>query len=327
MSQASGAPLATGEPGGRSPAGRRWLRLLFRGAQIALIAAIVYFLVTYLARSWGSVRQYEWSFAPAWMALSAVAFLIFYLMQGIAWWLVLRGFALRVGLAVSLSTWGKSIVARYVPGSVFMFVGRAWLSHRHGLPVDRVSAAMVYEQALGLCSALVTVAALFPFWEYEKRATALSLLAVPVFVALLHPRVFLPLARWGLRLLRRPPLEATLGFGRVLALLVFFVASWFVAGVGAWSLARAVADPGAGALPFVTVAYAFAYVAGMAAFIFPSGIGVREAVLTASLARRLPGGVALAWALLLRLWVTAVELVFVGLVVLIERLVRREGSA
>jgi len=44
-------------------------------------------------------------------------------------------------------------------------------------------------------------------------------------------------------------------------------------------------------------------------------------VLTASLAKHLPGGVALAWALLLRLWVTAIELLFVGLAVLAERLV------
>jgi hypothetical protein len=49
-------------------------------------------------------------------------------------------------------------------------------------------------------------------------------------------------------------------------------------------------------------------------------------VLTASLARRLPGGVALVWALLLRVWVTAMELLFVGLVVGVELLVRRRSE-
>jgi glycosyltransferase 2 family protein len=76
----------------------------------------------------------------------------------------------------------------------------------------------------------------------------------------------------------------------------------------------------------VIVAYALAYVAGMVAFFIPSGIGVREAVLGASLSRDLPGGVALTWALLLRLWVTVIELVFVGLVVGAELLVRRRGE-
>ncbi|MEI6452148.1 MAG: UPF0104 family protein, partial [Actinomycetes bacterium] len=75
------------------------------------------------------------------------------------------------------------------------------------------------------------------------------------------------------------------------------------------------------------VANALAYVVGMVAFIFPSGIGVREAVFTASLAKRLPGGVALAWALLLRVWVTVIELAFVGLVVAGEALLRRGRGA
>jgi len=303
------------------------VRPLARVVQVALVAAIAYFVVTYLLHSWSSVKVYPWSVRPGWLVASALVLLVFYLMQALAWWLLLRGFAVHSPLIVATSTWAKSILGRYVPGNVFMFVGRAWMSHRQGLPVDRVSAAMVYEQALGVCSALVTVAVLFPFWEYRPGATALGLIAIPVIIVLLHPRVFGPLAARVLRLLRRPPLEMTLGFGAVLGLLGLYVVSWLVTGLGAWLLARAVTNLGVRELPLVVVAYALAYVIGMAAFIFPSGIGVREAVLAASLARHLPAGVALAWALLLRLWVTAVELVFVGLVVAGERLARRRGGA
>ena len=64
----------------------------------------------------------------------------------------------------------------------------------------------------------------------------------------------------------------------------------------------------------------------MVAFFIPSGIGVREAVFTASLARQLPGGVALVWALLLRVWVTVVELAFVGIVLAVEAGVRRRRA-
>ena len=223
--------------------------------------------------------------------------------------------------------WGKSILARYVPGNVFMFVGRAWMSHSQGLSVERVSAAMVYEQAIGVCSALLAIAVLFPFWEYRPGLTALSLLAIPVLVALMHPRVFGPLAGRVLRLFHRPPLDVTMGFGAVLAILVLFTVDWLVAGAGAWLLARAITGLEIDALPLCIVAYALAYVAGMIAFFIPSGIGVREAVLTASLARRLPGGVALVWALLLRVWVTAMELLFVGLVVGVELLLRRRSEA
>lgn len=305
----------------RSSSPRR--RLIMRLVQALIVAATVYFLVAYLRRSWDSIEDFDWTFDAGWLVVSGVAFLTFYFAQAVFWWLLLRGCGAPSPFWLAASVWGKSILARYVPGNVFMFVGRAWMSHSHGLPVERVTAAMVYEQALGVCGALLAVAVLFPFWEYRPGVTALSLLAVPVLVALMHPRIFGPVAGWALRLLQRPPLKVTLGFGAVLGMLCLFTLDWLIAGTGAWLLARAITGLGVDDLPLVIVAYALAYVAGMVAFFIPSGIGVREAVLTASLSKELPGGVALTWALLLRLWVTVVELVFVGLVVGIEALLRR----
>ena len=165
-----------------------------------------------------------------------------------------------------------------------MVLGRALSSQRRGLELRRVSAAMVYEQALAFCAALVTLGLLFPFWEYRPGLTALSLLGIPVLLALLHPRVFVPLADRLLRLAGREPLGVEMRFGRVVALLCYYVAAWFVAGLACWSLARAVTDVGVDALPAVTVAFAFAFVVSMAAFVFPGGLGVREVVLAGALA-------------------------------------------
>lgn len=323
---AGGPPRRAKEPPERSGGPSRRRRLIFRLVQAGIVAATVYFLAAYLARSWSSIEDFDWTFDGVWLAVSGAVFLIYYFAQAVFWWLLLRGCGAPGPFWPAASVWGKSILARYVPGNVFMFVGRAWMSHSQGLAVERVTAAMVYEQALGVCGALLAVAVLFPFWEYRPGVTALSLLAIPILVALMHPRVFRPVAGWALRMMHRPPLEVTLPFGTVLSMLCLFALDWFVAGLGAWLLARAVTGLGVDALPIVIVAYALAYVAGMVAFFIPSGIGVREAVLTASLSKELPGGVGLTWSLLLRLWVTVAELVFVGLVVGIGALVRKKAG-
>jgi hypothetical protein len=112
----------------------------------------------------------------------------------------------------------------------------------------------------------------------------------------------------------------------VLALLFYFAATWLLGGAAAWLLGRAVTGLEVDALPLVIIALALSYVIGMVAFVFPSGIGIREAVLAASLQRQLPGGVALAWSLLLRLWMVALELLFVGLVVALEAMLRRRRT-
>ena len=222
--------------------GRR--RVVIRLVQAVIVAATVYFLAAYLVRSWDSIEDFDWTFDAGWLALSGVVFLVYYFAQAAFWWLLLRGCGAPSPFWPAASVWGKSILARYVPGNVFMFVGRAWMSHTQGLSVERVSAAMVYEQALGVGGALLAVAVLFPFWEYRPGVTALSLIAIPVLVVLMHPRVFGPLAGWALRLLHRSPLEVTLGFRAVLGLLLLFTLDWLVAGAGAWLLARAVTGLG-----------------------------------------------------------------------------------
>ena len=223
-----------------------------------------------------------------------------------------------------MATWAKSILGRYVPGNVFMFVSRGWMSHRQGLDVDRVTPGMVYEQVLNVAGALLVTAALFPFWHYEREVTAWALLAIPVIVVGVHPRVFAPLGRGLLRLLHRPPLTQVLSFRVVLGLLAAFAGLWLVAGLALWMLAAAVTNVTAAAFPEITAGFAVAFVAGMVVFFVPSGLGVREGVLAAATASVFAsGGVALAWALLARLWQTALELAFVAVAALADRLQRR----
>lgn len=295
--------------------------------QWALGVAAAVFVVLALSRSWKEVQAYDWTLHPAWLALSGLVFVVFYVSQAVGWWLLLRAFGERVPARWAAAVWGQSILARYVPGNVFMVLGRVLASRRRGLDLRRVSAATVYEQALAFGAALVALGLLLPLWQERPRAAVFSLLGIPLVLCLLHPRVFGPLADRLLRALRREPLTAGLALGRVAALLCYYVGAWFVAGLACWLLAAAVADVDLGFLPAVTAAFAFAFVVGMVAFVFPGGLGVREAVLAGTLAGALGVAVALAWAVLLRLWQIVVELGFVGLVTLVARAAPEEAPA
>ena len=306
------------DPRGGRP--RRRSSLLFRVAQVAFVAAVAFFIVRYLRRAWPAVHAHEWELHPGWLVASAALIVAYYLLNALVWWLILRGSGLPAARVPTVAVWAKSILARYLPGNVFMFVSRGWMSYRQGLDIDRVSAGMVYEQVLNVAGALVTTAALFPFWSYERDVTAWALFAIPLIVVLLHPRVFGPLAALLLRLLRRPPLRQVLPFRWVLGLLAVYAGLWLVAGLAMWTFAAAVTDVTAAAYPQLTVGFAVAFVVGLVVFFVPSGFGVREAVLAAATASVFgAGGVALAWALLVRLWQTCLELGFVGGVTLVDR--------
>ena len=116
---------------------------------------------------------------------------------------------------------------------------------------------------------------------------ALSLVGIPVLlVAAASPRVPSRSPTDCCALLRREPLgaETRLRQGRGAPLLL--CRCLVRRRPGCWALARAVTDADVDALPVITVAFAFAYVVGMVAFVFPGGLGVREVVLAGALARR-----------------------------------------
>jgi uncharacterized membrane protein YbhN (UPF0104 family) len=301
---------------------------VWRVVQAVFIAAVAAFIVRYLRHAWPAVDAYHWRLRPGLLVVSAVLVLAYYVLSALVWWLILRGSGLHPEPTVTVATWAKSILARYLPGNVFMFVSRGWMSYRQGLDVDRVSAGMVYEQVLNVAGALVVTAALFPFWHYERRVTAWALLAIPVIVIALHPRVFAPLAALLLRVLHRPPLTRVLSLRVVLGLLAAFAGLWLVAGLALWTFAAAVTNVTAAAFPQITAGFAVAFVVGMVIFFVPSGIGVREGVLAAATASVFAGGgIALAWALLARLWQTALEIGFVAAATLADRVRRRAAQA
>lgn len=304
---------ATQAPPQRHASGR------WRVVRVLLGLAAVLFVSLALMRGWQQVDDYPWELRPWWLAASAGAFTLFYVSQAAGWWLILRVFSIRCGALAAGATWSKSILARYIPGTVFMWLGRALMSHAQGLDVARVSAAMVYEQALAVGGALIAVAAVLATTGAGGASAAWSVAGVPLVLALLHPRLFRWAADRVLRLLRRPALSVALPLGSALALLCYYVAAWLLAGAAAWLLARGVTDVGTEVLAEVIVAVALGYLAGMVAFFVPSGLGVKEAATAGVLAAELGASVALAWSVLLRLWQTGVEVAFVGVLVLVER--------
>jgi hypothetical protein len=82
---------------------------------------------------------------------------------------------------------------------------------------------------------------------------------------------------------------------------------------------RSAAGAEAGGPAFVGLAFLLSFAVSMIAFIFPSGLGIREGAFALALAQNVPGGVAVALSVGSRLVLSLVELAFMGGVVLLER--------
>jgi uncharacterized membrane protein YbhN (UPF0104 family) len=133
----------------------------------------------------------------------------------------------------------------------------------------------------------------------------------------LHPRVLNALLTIALRLLKRNPVELSLRYRDILLITLAWCGSWIIAGCAFFILLRAIwPDTPFAILPICIGIYAVAWDIGFVSFITPSGLGFREAAITAIFALAfplLPAGLSAIIALLSRLVSTAAELLCVSI--------------
>lgn len=219
-----------------------------------------------------------------------------------------RRFGICLGWRDSYCIYNLTQLAKYIPGSIWQFVGRIVIYRERGAPHATIRDALLAEHFWVVLSALLLAALLIPFGRADFLSTwwsehglapettrlLLATLLLAAVLVLLLPRGR-ALLRWLLRV--RPPL------GALPALLLM----WLCLGAALWiTLAPFVAAMPS--LAFLVGLYAFAYVAGFLVPFAPAGLGVREAVLALGLLPHVGADIALLLAAINRVLYFAVEL-------------------
>ncbi|MFI5027983.1 MAG: hypothetical protein ACHQCF_03255 [Solirubrobacterales bacterium] len=295
--------------------------------QLGLALVIFGFLVLTVVEQWSEIQSKGVHFHVLWLIPAFIVLPFFYVLSALGWDLTLRFLNYRIGAGQAQVAWGQPLLARYVPGSVLYVLGRVMLPERTGVPRRITVASIVYEQAITATSAIVFSAYFFvthPDLQGQSLRWAFLLL-IPLAVALLHPRVFGPLANRALRAFGREPLPAVISMWGVLALLVFYLVNWVVVSVGIFCVARSVSVVSPGDILTVGSAQALGYVAALATLVAPAGLGVRDAVFAWAVKGAVPGqsfAVGSLIAIAVRGVLTVVEVAYVALV---TALGRRQG--
>ena len=250
------------------------------------------FLVLTVISQWSEIQDKGVHFHVLWLIPAFVVLPVFYVLSALGWDLILRCLGHRVGVGQAQVAWGQPMLARYVPGSVLYVLGRVLLSERLGVPRRTTVASIAYEQAISATSAVIFGAYFFiahPDLEGQPLRFAVLLL-IPAAIALLHPRVFGPLADRLLRAFGREPLPAVISMRGIAGLLGFYLLNWVVMAIGTYCVARSVSDVSIDEVLTVGSAQALGYVAALATLVAPAGLGIRDAVFAWAVKGAVPGG-------------------------------------
>lgn len=285
----------------------RWAE---RGAALAVVG----FLGAYLIRHWNQVAAYPWAISWLDLLLASAAVVAAYTGFVLLWRRVLLRLGARLTVADAHRIWYLGNLGRYIPGKIAQLAGTAYLARARGVSAfDAVGASLVAQlfvlsggllvAALALPGAAVaSIPALRPAGLAAAAGLALVVFT-PLFGRLHH------LAR---RLARQPGETVSLPFGERAGLLAGSTAAQLVFSLAFGGFVISTTPLGWGTLWPLAGICAAGYLAGYLAVFVPGGLGVREGVYALLLAFYLPPSVAVAVAILSRLWLTVCELVVVA---------------
>jgi len=316
-----------GEAGARfgtKPPRSRKVRLAL---QLGIAVVIFGALVLTVVQQWSDIQNEGVHFHVGWLIPAIIILPAFFVLSAFGWDLTLRFLGYPLGFGRAQVAWGQPLLARYVPGSVLYVLGRVLLSEKAGIPRRITIASIVYEQAISATSAVV-VAAYFIIKHPDLQGEPWRwgvLLLIPAAIALLHPKVFGPLANRALRAFGREPLPEVISLRGVITLIVYYSLNWVVVAFGIYCVARSVTFIPYKDILLVGSAQAIGYFAALVTLVAPAGLGIRDAAFAWAVKAALPSrsfALGSLIAIAVRGVMTVAELLYVAVV---TALGRREG--
>ena len=282
----------------------RWLRVT---AQAIVVGAWAWLLHGQIVR----LAALALSVSPGTIVLAVLGGVAYSVLSAISWVYVQRLLSGGPTWCLGVRAWSLTMVARYVPGNIWHVLARLRWDKRLGLSHTELLAGVVVEQVVTLLGAMVVVAVTLPHWGGDLSTQWIWLGLLPGGFVLLQPSILGRGVRWmATRLNRRAPIWRY-STGDVFRMSAAFALAMTMGGISLAIVSDSLVLQPLTGIPRVIGMFAFAWVLGYLSLVTPSGLGVREAILTGLLSTTMPLPEAMAASLLHRLTLTLGEAIVV----------------
>jgi hypothetical protein len=175
---------------------------------------------------------------------------------------------------------GRSVLARYIPGSVWYAVGRAALLQRDGVPAARLATTAVLEVLMSLATVLALGASLLAVAGEMPGGSGWVVPTVLAFIALTSPPIMRAIIR---RLPGHQPDQLIMGWSGYGSLLGIMMVFWLWSAGVFMLYVRAFPANDEFGMTIVGGGFLLAWGIGFLAFVAPQGVGIFEVTLASIL--------------------------------------------
>lgn len=301
------------------------LKRALRFGRYLLACAILFFIFKHLLELLRGLKVESISLNPFWLLISYALLVVHRIVRIFPWLILYRS---TTSEPVSfLSCWTLlqlSELGKYLPGKVGQFVGMAVLCRSLAISRDKaIASTLLHFTFKCLLGCFIGVPFLFSpetrdffqnmltdVWQNAYRFIAIFLVVIglgAVFLILFRDRLSSKISYL------QKSIPVLFSFPKVFRLIVIHFFLWACVGVSFFLFVKSIYPIQTTQLFIISSIYPFAWSIGFMSLITPSGLGVREGVLSMFLTTCLPPVTATLVALLSRLWLINIEIILAGI--------------
>ncbi len=225
----------------------------------------------------------------------------------ISWWYALKLHKIQIKKSFALTSHGMAVFAKYIPGKIWVILGRAAKVSEKGHPLKLTSIVSLKEQLIYILLGLII--SFFPMLAYYglSKFIKLVLLTIIVLALIIFSRHMHNIAiRILSRLLKKEVDLPLLSLKNALKLSYIILLYWIMWTLAFYFLLKSTLSDASFSLAFafpVSVSY------GVLAIFIPAGIGVREGIIAGYLiAANISPEFAVTISIVSRIWFIAGEI-------------------
>ena len=288
-------------------------KIFFRIVYFVAVLAVFIFLTRFLRLNWQKLNNHDWAVDYGFLAVSLIFFFIYTIAAALAWRKIFT--ILEPGKITSrflvIRVFAYSVFGKYLPGISWAPVARLYFGRRHGLGGKKFAVSIVYENFIIIISGfLLSLFLLGGFLDAPVSGFySAAIVSIAVGLVLIHPKIFHIMVNFILNAFKREAIARNefLKINDIVKIVFYYFFAYAAAGVGFYFLIRSFFYLPLSNIPVMIGAFALALVSGVVVIFAPSGLGVREAVLTAILSLYFSLESAIFISIMARIWSTAGE--------------------
>ncbi len=283
-------------------------RLIKQVVAAAVLGASLLFFGYSLYKNWRELASYHWHLNVFYLLGAAVALLLTFISNVGGWAAIIQRLGGPADLRKNVEVYCLAAHAKRLPGLVWYVAGRAYLYQNEGVPVAVIVQGSLWEMALLVLSGLTIYGVFQPFYWASRHVyfNYLLLAMIPISLVVAFPSVFQRILPWLWHDWHTEHLVQVSSGNKALWIGIYLL-GWIAGGSILYFLMGAVSPVSLSLLPICWGFVALSGVISVFAFFLPGGVGIREISLALLLSDYIPWSVAVALALLFRVWIMVGE--------------------